>query len=130
MRKILLLAIALIAIIITVGASGCQYQGSTNQPAATNTNTPASGSQQPSSQAIAISNFSFVPNQITIAKGTTVTWTNNDSAQHQIAADDGSFNSAALSQGQSFQQTFSQEGAYSYHCAIHPSMKGTITVTK
>ena len=68
---------------------------------------------------------------LTIRTGTTVTWTNQDSAPHQIASDSGSplsFSSDSLSNGASYQVTFAEPGTYSYHCAIHPSMKGTVVV--
>lgn len=126
MKKITTLFLAVLVIVTLVGATGCQYQSASP----TTNNTSTAGTQQTGSQTVAISNFSFVPSQITITKGATITWTNNDSAPHQIVADDNSFQSGALSQGQSFQQTFDQEGTYSYHCAIHPSMKGTVIVTK
>jgi plastocyanin len=47
---------------------------------------------------------------------------------HDITADDSSFTSGNLPAGQTFQTTSSQ-GTFTYHCAIHPRMKGTVTVT-
>jgi len=77
---------------------------------------------------VSIANFSFSPATITINKGMTVVWTNNDSAPHQIASDNGTFNSNPLSNGDSFAFTFSTPGTFTYHCAIHPSMTGTVIV--
>jgi plastocyanin len=80
---------------------------------------------------IAIKNFAFSPATLTIKTGTTVTWTNQDGAPHQIASDPGApvaFKSESLVTGASYQFTFTQAGIYSYHCTIHPSMKGTIIV--
>ncbi len=57
-----------------------------------------------------------------------MSWTNNDSASHTVTADDGSFKSDTLATGATFSQTFAKAGTFAYHCAIHPSMKGTITV--
>ena len=93
-------------------------------PAATNP-TP---SVQPTNKTstITISNFSFNPAQLTIKVGTTVTWTNDDQPPHQIKSD--SFNSGILNTGDSFSYKFNQPGTYSYSCAIHPSMTGTIIV--
>jgi plastocyanin len=56
---------------------------------------------------------------------------NNDGAPHAIASDAGSpaaFSSDSLSTGASYTFTFTQTGTYTYHCSIHPSMKGTILV--
>jgi len=79
-------------------------------------------------QNVAISGFAFVPASITIAPGDSVRWTNNDVAGHTVAADDGSFSSGTLSNGQSFTRPFSTSGTFRYHCAFHPSMTGTVVV--
>jgi plastocyanin len=77
---------------------------------------------------VSIKNFAFNPATLTVKTGTTVVWTNDDSAPHQIKSDN--FNSLALSSGQSFSFLFSTVGQYDYSCAIHPSMKGKIIVTQ
>lgn len=77
---------------------------------------------------VSIANFSFQPPTITIPVGTAVTWTNNDSAGHTVTADDGSFKSDKLGSGATFSQTFATAGTFAYHCSIHPSMTGTVTV--
>ena len=77
---------------------------------------------------ITISNFQFSPASIEITAGETAQWINNDNAPHTIVADDNSFQSPTLQAGESFNFTFVQAGIVNYHCSIHPSMKGTITV--
>jgi cell migration-inducing and hyaluronan-binding protein len=77
---------------------------------------------------VAISGFAYAPRQATVRVGETVTWTNNDSAQHTVTADGASFNSGALSQGGVYSRTFDATGVYSYSCAIHPSMVGSVRV--
>jgi len=72
--------------------------------------------------------FIFTPGTIEIAKSGTVTWTNKDSAQHIIVADDGKFESGTLMAGQTYTHTFNESGNYSYHCKIHTTMTGTIIV--
>ena len=69
-------------------------------------------------------------NPLTVAVGTTVTWTNNDSIAHTATSDTGVWDSGILSPAQSFSFTFAQAGTYPYHCAIHgvASMSGTIVV--
>ena len=83
----------------------------------------------PANATVKITNFSFQPNSITIVAGTTVVWTNEDSAPHTITSDDGSFESGRMSRGSEFNHTFTQPGTYMYHCAIHPSMTGEIRVS-
>lgn len=75
-----------------------------------------------------IEDFAFGPAAIEIDAGTTVVWENYDSAAHTVTADDGSFDSGEVTQGQTFSQTFDTPGTFTYHCAIHPNMTGTITV--
>jgi len=92
-------------------------------PAAPVVETPAVSE---SNVAISIKEFAFNPATITIKKGTTVTWTNNDSAPHQIKSD--SFNSDVLKQGQKYLMNFGDAGVFNYSCSIHPSMTGQIIV--
>ncbi|MEP6687946.1 MAG: cupredoxin family copper-binding protein [Gemmatimonadales bacterium] len=81
-------------------------------------------------QSVAIENFAYVPPTLTVASGTTVTWTNGDDVQHTVTADDGtSFDSNLLGRRQTFQLTAPAPGSYTYHCAVHPFMKATLTVT-
>jgi plastocyanin len=90
---------------------------------------PAGGARAQEAVSVSIHDFTFDPGTITIQPGTTVTWTNNDSATHTATADDGSFDSGNLATGQSFSMTFDTPGTYTYHCAIHPNMTATIVVT-
>jgi plastocyanin/predicted lipoprotein with Yx(FWY)xxD motif len=76
-----------------------------------------------------IANFAFAPVDITVTVGETVTWTNADSPSHTVTADDGSFDSGGIAPGATFSQSFTKAGTYAYHCTIHPSMTGTVTVT-
>ena len=76
----------------------------------------------------AIAGFAFQPSSITISAGDTIVWTNNDGAAHTVTSDSGSFGSSLLSTGQTFSHTFSAPGTFSYHCAPHPSMRGTVIV--
>ncbi|UYN89358.1 MAG: cupredoxin family copper-binding protein [Anaerolineales bacterium] len=82
---------------------------------------------------VTIANFSFGPGTLTVKAGTTVTWRNNEDAPHTVTADDGSFGSNTLGQGDSFSFTFDTPGTYDYHCqfhggAGHAGMSGTIVV--
>ncbi len=99
----------------------CSLYGGTSN----NTSTPIAVPTQGSNM-VNIQNFTFNPGTLTVKKGTTVTWTNNDPAQHQIKS--ATFNSGQLSKGQSFSFTFSDAGTFDYSCAIHPSMLGKIIV--
>jgi len=75
-----------------------------------------------------VSGFAFRPGDLTITPGTTVHWANQDAATHTTSSDDNLWNQS-LAGGASFEFTFETPGTYTYHCNIHPSMTGTITVT-
>jgi plastocyanin len=78
--------------------------------------------------AVAISGFAFQPATITVKVGQTVTWTNRDPAQHTVTEQGGAFTSPVLASGSAYRRSFDRPGTYSYFCAIHPPMKGTVVV--
>jgi plastocyanin len=83
----------------------------------------------PASVTVDLKDFSFNPSVQTVKVGTNVTWVNNDSVDHTVTSDSGNLlDSTILSPGQSFSFTFSSLGSESYHCKIHPMMKGRIVV--
>ncbi|HEY2889957.1 MAG TPA: cupredoxin family copper-binding protein [Dongiaceae bacterium] len=80
---------------------------------------------------VTIDNYQFAPATLTIAVGSSITWTNNDSDIHSVAADDGDpvmFKSAGLDTDDKFSFTFTKPGTYLYHCTLHPHMTGKIVV--
>lgn len=77
---------------------------------------------------VEIKNFAFGPKTLTVKKGTTITFTNQDSVGHTATADDGSFNTELLAKGESGSVIFDKAGTYAYHCTPHPYMKATIVV--
>ena len=79
--------------------------------------------------AIAIHNFAFGPQIVTVKLGTTVHWTNQDSEAHTVTSDTGTFNSPVLQPGADYSFRFTKPGAYSYHCTIHPFMTGKVVVS-
>jgi plastocyanin len=81
---------------------------------------------------VGINNFAFSPQVLTVKVGDTVTWTNSDSAGHTVTSTTpaGVLASGTLQNGQTFSFTFTKAGKFDYHCAIHPSMTGTIVVAE
>ena len=75
-----------------------------------------------------IDNFTFNPQQITVKAGTKVIWTNNDDIPHTVTSKTGIFKSKALDTDDKFSFTFTTPGTYSYFCALHPHMTGSIVV--
>jgi plastocyanin len=91
------------------------------------TNTPAPGGT--GTVDVTIKNFAFDPPTITVKVGTTVVWTNQDSANHSITSDTGIWDSGGIAQGGTYTRVFDTLGTFTYKCGIHPTMKGTIIVT-
>ncbi|MGA7323054.1 MAG: cupredoxin family copper-binding protein [Rhodomicrobium sp.] len=77
---------------------------------------------------VKIDNFTFTPAEITVARGTTVNWTNGDDIPHTVVAVNKAFKSKVLDTEQSFSFTFTSPGTYAYFCSLHPHMQGKVIV--
>jgi plastocyanin len=77
-----------------------------------------------------IVNFEFKPQTITVKPGTKVTWTNQDTAIHDIKDTSSLATPVAkeMSKGDTFAITYAAPGSYSYICGIHTYMKGSVEV--
>jgi plastocyanin len=130
--RALLAVVILVALAAFVAACGGSSSASTTTPttpAATTGGTATGGTATAS--AVAIQNFTFTPKTLTVAPGTKVTWTNNDSTPHNIistvsislnSATTSTFTSGNLSQGQTFSFKFAKKGVYFYECSIHKAL--------
>lgn len=102
---------------------------SAEQPVAT---APTSTKNQPdpalTRTPVMISGMAFTPSSVTIKVGSIIDWTNKDRVAHTITFDDGSVDSGSITKGGKYPHLFVKPGTYTYHCSIHPSMKGTIVV--
>lgn len=73
----------------------------------------------------------FSPQQLTVKKGTTVTFTNRANGNHTITSNIGLFKSGKLKTDQSYSYTFDEVGTYYFYCNYHSSElreNGVITV--
>lgn len=77
---------------------------------------------------VAIRDFAFSPRTVEIRVGDTVTWTNRDSVAHTATAQNGSFDTGSLGEGESGSVRFTAAGTYRYVCTPHPEMTGTVVV--
>ena len=82
----------------------------------------------PGANDVKIDNFSFGPGTLSVAAGTTVTWTNRDDIPHTVVSTDGVFKSKVVDTDEEFSYTFARPGTFSYFCSIHPKMIGKIVV--
>jgi len=80
-------------------------------------------------------NECFLPYEVTVAVGATVTWSNDDTAAHTVTSGnisdgvDGLFDSSIFMSGTTFEFTFSDAGSYDYFCMVHPWMTGIVNVS-
>jgi len=125
-----------VIVVVLAGGALLLSRNTSNKSDDMNMNTQSSGSNTQNTpkatNTVTIQNFAFSPASITIKKGTTVTWTNKDSATHTVTESDSSTgpDSGDLANGKSYSFTYNQTGTFSYHCSIHPNMTGTVKVTE
>ncbi len=95
---------------------------------------------------IALEGLAFAPKELTVAAGTTVTWTNEDTVEHTVTSGvkgkqgvpgvskgepdrpDGAFDRELAGRGESYSFTFDDPGTYEYFCRIHGGMTGLVIV--
>lgn len=76
---------------------------------------------------ITIQNNTF-SSPVIVKKGTKVTFMNNDTDDHTVVADDGSFDLGIVTSDYPKSHVFDVTGTFSYHCSLHEGMEGTIIV--
>jgi plastocyanin len=113
------LVIALLAIAGCGGGSDTSNSGST----------AAAGEAPKGGSAVTIKDFAYSPPSLTVPKGTTIEFTNEDSSNHTATSKStGAFDTGTIGQGKSKAVTLSKPGTFAYFCSFHPFMQGTITV--
>ena len=123
------LTTATFVVVTAIAVAACSGSSGSAAPtaAASQAGSPAAPAGGGTS-AVDIKNFAFNPATTSVSAGSKVTWTNSDTAAHTVTFDDGSADSGDLAAGATFDHTFATAGTFAYHCAIHSSMKGTVTV--
>ena len=131
----LVLAIGLIAAACSSDSTEATVTSTTAATATATTATtatsqaPTTTAEVPSATNVTISGLAFRPADVTVSAGTTVKWDHIDSGvPHTVTSADDVWDSASLGEGQSFEVVFDDPGVFAYHCSIHPSMTGTVTV--
>jgi plastocyanin len=89
----------------------------------------AAGGAGADTRTVQITKSAITPANITVQLGDTVTWRNNDTATHQVVADDGSFASPVLKSGETFSFTFVKNGKVNYRDDFARTHRGSVTVT-
>src|SRR5215217_4772261 len=110
-----LVTLSFLALLILVPAAGAQDQGVVVV-------------HVQNAWSVSIQDYFFDPADVAVEPGSTITWTNNGDEPHTVTADDGSFDSGVLNPGDSYTVAFGGQGTVTYHCTIHPEMRGSVTV--
>jgi plastocyanin len=115
-------------VMAAVVLAGCGGGGDTDStPSGSTSGSAAASSSGP--QAVTIVDYTFRPADLTVAAGTTVEFTNEDSTPHTATSkQSGAFETGPIDTGKSAKVTLEDPGTYAYYCAFHPFMKGTIKV--
>ena len=100
----------------------------TASPTPTPTPTGSSTSVVIPPGAESLGNRAFIPGELTVTVGTTVTWMNTDSTSHTSTSNGAGWDSGIVAPGGQFSFAFQTAGNFPYHCAIHPGMVGTVVV--
>lgn len=79
-------------------------------------------------QIVVIRDYAFLPSTITVSKGDTVYWSNQDKVAHTIAGTEDSFSAGSIFEGGEGSYTFSEPGTYTYYSTKYPNVKGTVIV--
>ena len=105
--------------------------------------TPVAATPTQGATTVRIGSFRFQPAELTVAAGTTVTWTNDDAILHTVTtgtsvkkddfgnydiAPDGRINGTLADKGQTFSFTFTTPGDYAYFCSRHNNMTARVVV--
>jgi plastocyanin len=129
------LARAAIGFMAILALAACGGGASTGAPAATGSGESAAASGcTPTTTAgtvtAAMADFAFAPTAIQAKVGDTVTWTNGGPAAHTPTLDnDPTCSTGNIAMGATGSLKFGTAGTFPFHCAIHTSMKGTVTVS-
>jgi plastocyanin len=132
---IAVLATVFSALAATIGveevfAFGAAARTTAELPAAQATSQATTQAAAPAGKVVEVKvdNFSFSPQTITVAPGTTVIWTNRDDIPHTVVSDDKVFKSKVLDTDEKFSFTFDKAGNFPYFCSVHPKMTGKVIV--
>ena len=114
----------------TTGEPAPSTEAETESEPQSGENAPAPSGEAVRSEKVVISGFQYDPETVTIQAGGKVTWQNQDSTEHTATLDDGSFTTGDLAEGKLKSESFKTPGTFTYHCEIHPQMKGTVEVVE
>ena len=117
--------------IVALAAAGCGSSNSSSTSSGSSSSAPSTAAASSSGGGVAIKmqNIAFDPKDVTVKVGQKITWTNDDSTDHNVTADSGAdFKSKDFGKDGTFSFTPTKAGTIKYVCTIHPGMVATLTV--
>jgi plastocyanin len=119
------MTVAVLAACACLALTACGGSGSSSSTASTAASPPQASA---SGDAVSIKDFAYSPADLTVSKGTTIKFTNEDSTEHTATADGGGFDTGTIEKGQTKTVTLDTPGTFTYVCSFHPFMHGTVHV--
>ena len=129
MSRPLCTAAVLLLVALPAGCGGDDEKDSSGGGGSASAAAPAA----PSAARVGISSFKFAPKTVKVEVGGSITWANTDKARHNAQTDDGAdgaFDTGDLEKGDSKRVAFEEPGTFSYYCAYHRFMVGTVEVVQ
>lgn len=137
-NTIVVLSVVLVVAIVGVASYAVSQNGSmdssmsmSSQESGNSSSTSAADAE--ATDKVTIADYKFAPAAITVKKGTTVTWTNQDTVKHNVVTEDGApeaIDGKLIGKGETYSYTFNKTGTYNYFCEPHPYMKASVIVTE
>jgi plastocyanin len=129
MSRRLLLILSCTALALPV--AGCGGDEESGGGSSSSGSAPADSGSGTDAVKVGMEEIEYVPKEVKVKKGGTITWTNSDSVTHTVTKNGGpgpEFDSGNMEVDATFEQKFTMDGPIDYVCTIHPSQTGTITV--
>jgi plastocyanin len=136
MKKLLALLIACLALTLAACGDDDDDDDGGGTAGTTTTEQTDTGAAPPAgggggAETVDMKDIKYVPADITVDAGTTITWTNSDQVPHTVTKDGGpgpDFDSGNIDPGGTYEETFDTPGTIDYVCTIHPGQEGSVTV--
>jgi len=133
---IIAVVVVLVALVAVIAMSGNKDSMDSSMDTAQNGSSSSTSSEAPEAPAdavatnvVEITDYKFLPKNIKVKVGDTVTWTNNDTVRHNVVGVDNDLpKGPLLSKGETYTYTFTKAGVYNYICTPHPYMEASVTV--
>lgn len=131
MKKYKGLIVTIVVVVVIAAAALILGGGNKSDSSKSSSGSSKSSSQATATDKVGIKDYMFGPGTVKVKVGTTVTWTNSDSVNHTVTADEASADAPSsmdIPKAGTYSFTFKKAGTYPYHCFPHPYMHGTVIV--